>query len=263
MTRLFTAFKPLHAYDMEELAARQRSLIPRGGVLFARNVDGEAKSAARDLVLNLFAPDRWPDHLHMLTMPGLQWRFERKLLGMREVGWMAQQKPHPKRTFFTAAENDRAIYYSAVTQMPGLHTPLRAISKFPFAERAVKTHYASFFFANIDDMLAYDWQGHKGRPHNNRNQWDAVWLDYTGPMTVERLALVAEFYRRYVRSILVVTVLKARWNDQTVAAIKRAGGHAEWLREHLPGEVLHDVEYHDTSPMAQIAVRKEWTCPLV
>jgi hypothetical protein len=239
---------------MEELAARQRIIEPSGGVLFARNTDGDQKRAARQHVLDLFRPNRWERPLRMLTMPGVQWRFERLLLGAREVGWF--QASHPKRTNFTSIENERSIYYAAVVQMPGMSTPnalVKRVKTYSFAEHAVRTNYAAFFFANVDDMMVQDgWD----------DGWDAVWLDYTGPLTVERLNIIQHFYRRYVRDTLIVTALKARWNEKTSSAINRAGGHSQWLRAHLGGEILHDLEYTDTSPMAQFAVRKNrglWT----
>ena len=245
--------KPLARCGMEELAARQRTILPSGGVLFARHVDGEQKTAARQLVIDIVqslpVPDRlWPDRLGVLTMPGVEWRFERKLLGMREPGWM--QRATPQGIHFTACENDRAIFFASVGQMPGLHTPrseLKRIKPFPFAEMGMKTRFASFFFANIDDLMAEDcWD----------DGWDVVWLDYTGPLTVERLALIRHFYHRFVRSTLVVTALKTRFRKRTLIAIEKAGGHSEWLRKHLDGVILHDIEYFDTSAMAQFEVRK-------
>jgi hypothetical protein len=144
--------------------------------------------------------------------------------------------------------------------MPGMHTStLKRITKYTFAEMAVKTGFAAFFFANIDDLMRSQWDNSGGR-----SAWDAVWLDYTGPLTVERLQLIEEFYARYVGRILIVTALKARFNENTTRAIARAGGHSNWLRAHLRGEVLHDLEYYDTSPMAQFAVRKtRWWSPLL
>jgi len=242
--------KPLARLGMDELAARQREIKPSGGIVFARNADGDEKSWARQHVLDLFAPDRWNGRLHLLTMPGVAWRFERKLLGIREVGWM--RAPSPRRTLFTSIENDRAIYFAAAGQMPGVHTPRALIkqnNKFAFTEIGVKSAYASFLFGNVDDLMKSDWA----------TPWDAAWLDYTGPMSVKRLEIIAQFWHRYIREILVVTALKARWDQKTSAAIDAAGGHSEWLRDHLDGEVLHDIEYVDTSPMAQFAVRKaDW-----
>jgi hypothetical protein len=241
-------YKPLNQYGMDELAARQRSIVPSGGVMFARNADREQKEVARQYVLELFHPDCWPGRLHMLTLPGVNWRFERLLLGTREVGWLRDGVEAPQRTFFTSAENDRSIYFAAIAQMPGLHkkAPLKQLRPFPFAERGVKTRFASFFFANIDDFMAHgEWE----------SSWDAAWLDYIGPLSVERLELIKQFYEKAIRHTLIITALKARWNRETSAAINQAGTHSDWLREHLSGDVLHDLEYIDTVPMVQFAIR--------
>lgn len=239
-------YKPLARCDIEELAAMQH-IRPSGGMLFARNPDRDAKDAARQKILELFTPDKWPRHLRILTMPGLDWRFERKLLGKREGDWM--RKAGPSRTGVTSIENDRYIYYSAVTTMPGLNTR-RALTRFlvpdSFAERTTRTKFIDeFHFANVDDLM-----------RETTKTWDAVWLDYTGPLSIERMRLIERFFHQSVRSTLIVTALKARYNKETSIAVERAGGHSGWLRARLPGEVLHDVEYFDTSPMAQFAVRK-------
>jgi hypothetical protein len=242
----FASYKPLYRCDIEELAAIQQ-VRPSGGVLFARNPEREQKDAARQQIIDLFTGDAHPDTLSILTMPGLDWRFERKLFGAREGDWM--RKAGPQRTRITSIENDRFIYYSAVHKMPGTDTkrPLVVhLQPEPFAERTIKTKFISkFHFANVDDLMA-----------ETTETWDAAWLDYTGPLTVERMRLIARFYERSVRSTLVLTTLKARYNRETSNAVERAGGHSEWVRKHLPGDVLHDLEYFDTSPMAQIAVRK-------
>lgn len=243
-------YKPLSRCNIEELAAMQHVNRPSGGMLFARNPDREAKDEARKKILDLLTPDAWSDQLRILTMPGLDWRFERKLLGKREGNWM--RKSGPQRTTITGVENDRFIYYSAATTMPGLHTKRALTRMLPtpsFAERAMRTKFIQgFHFANIDDLMA-----------ETTERFDVAWLDYTGPMSVERLKLIAGFYQRSIRSTLIVTVLKARYNKLTSEAVLRAGGHSEWLRKHLSGEVLHDIEYFDTSPMAQFAVRHEAT----
>lgn len=240
------AYKPLYRCDIEELAAIQQTR-PSGGVMFARNPDREQKDAARQQIIDLFTRDERPESLSFLTMPGLDWRFERKLFGKREGDWF--RKSGPAATHITSIENDRFIYYSAVHKMPGLHTkkPLTRIMKpAPFAERTVSTKFINaFHFANVDDLMA-----------ETADKWDVVWLDYTGPLTVERLRLISRFYEQSVRDTLVITALRARYNKETSAAIDRVGSHSDWLRKYLQGEVLHDIEYFDTSPMAQIAVRK-------
>lgn len=238
-------YKPLARCDIEELAAMQETR-PSGGVLFARNPDREEKDAARQKILDLFTLQAHPEHLSILTMPGLDWRFERKLLGKREGDWMRKRGANSTR--ITAVENDRYIYYAAAHKMPGLHTK-RALTVHlpsePFAERTIKTKFiGKFHFANVDDLMA-----------ETSESWDAAWLDYTGPLSIQRMKLIARFFQNSVRDVLIVTTLKARYNKETSIAIDRAGGHSEWIRKHLPGEVLHDIEYFDTSPMAQFAVR--------
>lgn len=231
--------------------------------MFARNPDGEEKIKARQLIVDLFSIENWPKRLNMLTMPSVNWRLERLLLGAREPGWMRRSKPNTAH--FTAVENDRAIYYAGVAMMPGVETPNGLIwpvkkGKFQFAEMGMKTKYASFFFANVDDFMAHEFELDPFR-EGSRKGWDAVWLDYTGPMTVDRLHIISNFYEKFISNTLIVTVLKARWNKETASAIQKAGGHSAWLHNHLPGEVLHDLEYFDTSPMTQFAVRHSQNRP--
>jgi hypothetical protein len=172
------------------------------------------------------------------------------LLGAREPGWM--RRPQARRTFFTGVENDRAIYYAAVGQMPGLHTPgavLKRTKPKSFAEMGIKTRYGAYYFANIDDLMQQEncWK---------KDGWDAVWLDLTGQITLKQMRIIEQFYKKYVRHILIVTTMHGRWHTATNNAIIAAGGYSNFLRAHLPGEVLHDLEYHDTTTMSQFAVRK-------
>lgn len=248
-------YRPLAQCGMEELAARQGTIAPSGGVLFARNGGGVEKDQARQRVLDLFSPSAWPEHLNMLTLPGLHWKFERQLLALRDPGWTRRSAPY--RTHFTGIESDRSIYFASVTQMPGTETPRRLIKpikkeKFPFCEFGVKTRHAAFFFANADDFIEHEFVP----AHHERPGWDAAWLDYTGPLSGDRLEKIGRFFDKYIRRVLVLTALKARWNAKTSRAIMTAGGHSAWLRAALPGTVLHDIEYFDTSPMAQFAVSK-------
>lgn len=249
-----TNYKPVAQCGMEELAYRQINLKASGGVNFSRNPDGDQKTIARQAVLDLFSYERWGNrHLNILTMPGVFWRFERKLFAQRDPGWTNHRKP--RNTYVTGVENDRSIYFVAVTEMPGLQTPggiVKPTKKHGLAEMGVKTKYASFFFANVDDFISNAWVP----AEHERIGWDAAWLDYTGPMSNERMTKIVKFYDLYIRDTLVITALKARWNRDTARSIERAGGHNKWLAKRLPGEVLLDMEYFDTSPMAQFAVRK-------
>lgn len=246
--RIETAkYKPLATCGMEELAAHQRHVVPKNGVLFARKADGEEKIAARQRVLDLFAPDVWTGRLHMLTMPGLKWRFERLLLGMRELGWTRSVRP--RGTYFTSVEQQRSLYYAGVEQMPGMATPetvVKTLRNFSFAEHGLKTNYASYFLADIDEFMLYEpW-----------DQWDAVWLDYTGPLSVRRLDIIQRFYQKHISGILIVTALASRFDETTTAAVHQAGSYIDWIIKKIDGDVLHAFEYFDTSAMVQVAIRK-------
>lgn len=243
-----TNYKPNTPWGLDELtSSRKLERGTEGGILFARNADGDEKTEARKLILDLFQPDVWPSHLHMITMPGMHWKFERKLLGMREGNWM--DKSCPSVTHFATVENNRSIFSASLHKMPGLYrSTMKETSPKPFAEIGFRTNFASHFFCNADDFIAYDnW---------NNGSWNAAWFDYTGPLSIERLSLIKRFCHRQFRlGTLIVTALKARWNMATSDAINDAGGYSEWLRKHLVGDVLHDIKYMDTSPMAQFAVK--------
>jgi len=243
-----TNYKPNMPWGLDELtSSRQLERGTEGGVLFARKGDGDEKASARQLVLNIFH-QRMKSRLQMLTMPGVNWKFERKLFGIREGDWM--NKPNPQRTYFITAENNRAIFSASLHKIPGMHRSIIKETKpKPFAEIGFKSSFASHYFCNVDDLMAYDkWR---------EGKFTAAWLDYTGPLNTERLDIIKRFYDRHLRrGILIVTALKARWNMATVNAIDNAGGYFEWLQQHLDGDVLHNIEYMDTSPMAQFAVAR-------
>jgi hypothetical protein len=253
---------PISRCNMEELAAYQRTVEPRGGVLFARTQERVQKDAARKEIIDLFKNESWPGHLSILTMPGLDWAFERAVLGWREGKWMSLESP--QRTKFYSIENDRAIYFAAINnnKMPGRLTPnaLLSVESPPyFAEQAIKTKFIKrFYLGNIDNLME------ESLRDLNPMRFDAAWLDYTGQLSIKRLNTIAAFYERIVNRVLIVTVLKARWDRDTSNAIERAGGHSAWLRSHLPGEVLHDLDYLDSSAMTQLAIRKvSWRSALV
>lgn len=234
--------------SIEELAVEQIMRSPSGGVLFARNTERENKDAARLEIINLFRRDRFPKSLSILTLPGLEWKFERKLFGQREGDWYRMDKP--RRTYFTCIENDRMLYHAAVTKMPGLHhigSLTRVLPATEFAEKTVANPWIRrYFFGNVDDLM-----------QQQAMQFDGAWLDYTGPMSLKRLKIISAFYDKCIRHTLVITSLKARWNREMSSAIAHAGGHSALIINHLHGTVEHDLEYQDSgSPMSQIAISK-------
>jgi len=243
-------YKALSRCSIEELAAEQAARDRRacritGGVSFARKESTDEKSVARLAIVNLLTLDQMPGPISILTMPGMGWHFEGKLLKQRDPKWRDQ--PWAPNTRFICVENDRLVYYAATTTMPGKHTMLRTLERPIYAERAIGNGIVDrFVFANVDDVIAGD------------ERFDVAWLDYTGPLTVERLRLIERFYRRCVNSTLIVTSLKARWNKDTDRAVRRHGGYCEWAVSPFDDSVgLHAIEYQDgASPMFQFACRK-------
>lgn len=241
-------YRALPRCGAEELAAHLVSAPVSGGIAFARKREHSEKDEARQSILDLFMPEVWPGQLSMLTLPGVEWEFEKKLLHRREGKW--HLKAEPDCTDFTCIENDRAIYHGAVFSMPGLSHQWSVLAQLPgtpFSERGMFNSWiGAFYFGNVDDIMAC-----------GTHSFDAAWLDYTGPMSVVRLAKIRKFFEHNIRSTLIITSLKARWNLETSGRVSRAGGVNKWLAKSLGGEVLHDLEYQDGhSPMAQLALRK-------
>jgi hypothetical protein len=178
------------------------------------DADGMEKNIARQKIIDLFSMQ--PNRLHLLTLPGAEWQFERQLLIVRP------------QTYFTGVENNRAIYLAAAAKKP---------------------KHSNILFGDIDDLMS-----------TTDNAWDAAWIDYNGPLTNKRLAIIRRFYQGFIRSTLIITALKSRWSLDTGTSIDRAGGHSQWLKSYLDGDVLHDLEYLDTTPMVQFAIRhrRQW-----
>lgn len=246
-------YKPLSRCGLDELAAEQamRDRWQRiyGGVAFARKDDDEEKRVARRAIAEMLSLEAEPGCVSILTMPGLGWHFEAKLLKAREPNWRNQQMTTSMR--LTCVENDRFIYYSATTRMPGKHTLMRSLERPEYAERVMGNGIIDRYeFANVDDVMQSD------------ETFDYAWLDYTGPLSVPRMKVIKDFWVNRVRKALVVTSLKARWSRETSDHIKRKGGVLPWLRESLPGQVAHEMEYQDgASPMVQFAVSKSTPSP--
>lgn len=246
-------YKPLARCSIDELAAAQQARDRRearlsSGVSFARKEFGDEKIAARREILRLLSPDVMPGPVSVLSMPGIAWTFEADLIAHREPGWTKTLQK--RRTHVTCIENDRFVYYSAATKMLGSRhgSLLRNLDRPAYAECAIGNGVIdSFIFANVDDLMA-----------EGDERFDAAWLDYTGPLTVERRDLIARFFRERVRSTLIVTTLKARWTKEVDRAAQRAGGYCEWAVEPFADAIaLHAIEYQDgQSPMLQFACRK-------
>jgi hypothetical protein len=246
-------YKALARCGIEELAADQaardrRGALLSGGVSFARKESDDGKKLARKEILRLLATTVMPGPISVLSMPGIAWTFEADLVAQREPGWTKSLKI--ERTHLTCIENDRYVYYAGATKLLGSRhgALLRNLDRPAYAECSIGNGVIErFVFANVDDLMT-----------GGDERFDVAWLDYTGPLTVERLKVIERFYRECVRSTLIVTSLKARWTQDTDRAVRRHGGYCEWAVSPFSKELgLHAIEYQDgQSPMFQFACQK-------
>lgn len=244
-------YKRLALCGLDELAAQAAADTRRArassGLTFAQKDSTEEKDQARAEILKLLDLKRAPGPLRTLSMPGLSWFFEAQLLKLREPTW--RQQKAVSMVDLTCIENDRFVYHSAATKMPGnRHTRVHTLPRPPYAESAIGNGIVGrYVFANVDDLL-----------QEPEERFDFAWLDYTGPLSVERVQKIRAFWLASQAKTLVVTSLRARWNKETGRTIERHGGPNGWLRARLPGQVLHELEYQDGhSPMAQFAVTSD------
>lgn len=215
------------------------------GLRYARRVERTEKAVARNRVLSLFSPKLWPGNLNILTMPALDWTFERALLAGRE-------RSYPKkirRTYLTSVESSPAIWTAALRNIPGGDTSLTlALPRPAFAREVARTHIVGRFFqCTVEDLAV----------QQTDREYDAAWIDLTGPLTDRRLAALVALWDR-TNCYLIVTSLRARWAGQFRADLATHGGDlGELLMERLPGSfAVSQYTYADRSPMHQIVLAR-------
>lgn len=215
------------------------------GVRFARRPIKTEKAIARNCVLSAFGQNVTGGRdaqLNILTMPGLDWSFERALIANREHG---RGRERPRTTFITAIESSPAIYTAALRLAPGADNSISTAVKCPPYARAAARTYAitRYYLTTFEEMaLADTWH------------FEGAWLDFTGPLTISRLAGLEALWPRLGKR-LVLTTLNARWTREIGAMICEAGGLADLLLDHLPGAVVvSNLLYADGSPMNQITI---------
>lgn len=244
--------RPLRNCNIEDIAAHYAHARRSGAVNFANKDTDDEKRNARRLVLDLFGSSRFPAPIKILTMPGSKWAFEAALIKERETPFFARSDVSngPVRTEFHCFENDRAIYYDAMIKPPGLRHPLNKISDLGennYCERVTSSLWINrYYFTDVNHLIK-----------NQIGTYDAVWLDYLGPLTVPLLTEIRQFFENRVRSIIVVTSLRARWNKAVAQIASDYDGYSAWVRGAFEGfDEEHCVEYFDSSPMLQVAYSK-------
>lgn len=257
---------PLSRYTNTELGVRiaRRSNLPQQdpGVAWARlmtSANRPEKDEARDNVLRLFTPERFP-RLSILTFPASQWRFETALLAMRERG-----KGAPKRTQIQSLERDIAIFRAACHNIPvgdrGVRERVQEFNAPSFASSCVRSvKIQRFFCCTFEDYAAKEC----GEPGQGIRFYEGAWLDFNGQLSPSRLAAIERFWTRQLKSVLVVTLMNGRTNDWITGRVRHHGGLEHLLNATLPGsEIEHVMHYGDGAPMVQVTLRRVEGAPLV
>jgi hypothetical protein len=239
-----------YSLSVDELACRQIAIGRRagGGIAYARKIDHSNKNLARAEILSLFKRRKWPKGLSILTMPGINWTFELRLLSLREGNWH-RHASSTKRTHICAVELDPAIYTAATLCMPrSTDSPIVTFVNSPMWTAHSTGSNAIRRFHNCDMYSLMEHNAHK---------FDAAWLDFLGPLSCQKMQKIKTFYEQWIGSIFIVTFLAARHEQEVTLDAELNDGLEGWLAKELPGKILHCFRYQDgASPMLQYAVQK-------
>lgn len=231
--------------SMEELAGRVWENQATRGVRYAQRPSDSEKCRARRRLVSLFhqvGGGVSGRGLALLTMPGLEWTFERDLLAIRESPKkLAEGTRGPRRTFIESIEADEAIYRASLKWIPG-HWSIQHRDPIPGSTATLRTpiiqryHRITFEdYAKVDAPML-----------------DGAWLDFNGQLTDARLEGLARLWPR-LRKAMAVTVMMGR--DKGLGGI---GAREAAIRDAMPkGTVIDCRTYRDTVPMLQMMILKE------
>ena len=238
--------------SIDELAHRQIAANCRGkhltgAVRYARKTEFSEKHKARSTILALLTKERF-EKLSILTLPSLSWEFENRLLALRESGWVYRNKA-TKRTYITGVEIDPAVYRAACLKMPrGEDCAFISVPNSPMWTAHTMGSNCVNKFHNCD---VFNLMKHC------EYMWDAAWLDFTGPLSRQKIEDIQRFYFGKVKGTLIVTCLAARYDQATSIELEMFGELEGWFETLLPGKIEHCIRYQDgMSPMIQYAVSK-------
>lgn len=237
---------------MDVLAGVVRANPDTPGVNFARKVAAHhsqrlEKDAARGAVVGRLTRRIYPKSLSILTMPGVEWRFEKALLRNRESA-ASKREGNPRRTYITSIEREPAIYAASLRNIPGAELGLRHLPEdFATSVTTLRTPLISRYHClAFEDFV----------PVNRRN-FAAAWLDFTGPLT-DRLIAAINGFAPFVRQLLVITVLDARQSRSVSNRILSSGGTEALLSSLCPDFAVADAhQYSDGVPMLQVRLERK------
>lgn len=181
--------------SMEELAAAVRLRAhPTPGELFVRKIRLERYHSEKDKfsrwpVINLYKT--YPDELHLLTLPGHRWIFERQLLHERKAQGL--------KTYFTSAENDPAIFRFSLGFIPFITENEVHVKN----NKTVFTDAATHENCDIEEIISRG--GH----------YTGAWLDFNGPLSTKKFQALVKLWGMVDHSI-VITLHRKRYHTKEV-----------------------------------------------
>lgn len=225
-----------------------KSVREVSGVHFARAANRPEKKAARRMVTELVW--NWPGKFTILTMPGLEWWFERDLLHRREAAsrlraagkWVGASK----RTQIIGVEREESLFLASLKWMPGADVVVHKAA-LPSGGSCIRSRLIRSFYHTTVEAYARE----------KHSALTAAWLDFSGPLTDERLAAIERLWNIRKTEFLILSCMRARHQPSITAALEAAGGWAGLLTSHCAGAtVAHEHFYADDAPMVQVALRR-------
>lgn len=233
--RGFTFHKLTNA-SLEEVAAAvrlRREATPGEAFIQKLHNHPEAERVkafySRGPVMSLY--HEFPGTLRILTLPGLKWIFERRLLKWRSKNLLETQ--------ITAVESDPAIYRAALAWMPGTELSVRD-------SNTVISNVAWYEHTTFEELI-----------ERGPLSIDGAWLDFNGPLSMRKLEAIWALWQQVADSI-VVTFLTARAPRDITAQYIRRGGWGGIFQSllGLPKEKVEVSYYLQHNWMCQIAILK-------
>lgn len=222
--------------------------LQTSGVAYARKAHemGAAateKNDARQRVIDSLSRKHKRGKLRVLTMPGLEWAFEKALIARRDYAKLNKRVCPAWQTEIYAVEYDPAIYFGSLNWIPNRRKGITQLS--PHALRT--THINLYYYTDVETLIKAP----------ECPEVDAAWLDFTGYMTPRRLSAIKRFWQTKCTWQLTVTILNARYDSEVAARVRKHGGMCEWISETLGGRVTDCYRYfNEYSAMMQITMRK-------
>lgn len=166
--------------------------------------NSQAKRDARQRVLDLFTREAFPDKLRIVTLPGIDWHFEKELLRRRSA-------------YVVALESNGVIFAEARARRP------RGVRRFILGR-----FEDEFIDRRIEEVL----------PLN------AAWLDFSGYLTGRRREAIVRFLELTGTCRLVITCTNIHWDRESTRFFgpDKLSGIVRWL-ESGGGTILHSFQY--------------------